>query len=143
LRALARNTADRTLRLPFLSSLARAAGAAGDRNLFAATWEEAWEIIHRQQSTEYLPDSLINLARGAATLKDTDRAQTAAQYALAVALYRKEAHARLAAESILDSLSRAEPHEELPVSVKKPDEVFGDRLADLFVSVLTTSGARQ
>ena len=63
--AVVERTNDRSLRLLFLSSLARAASAAGKKMLFAEAWVEAWAIIHGNESTERVPEALINLARAA------------------------------------------------------------------------------
>jgi tetratricopeptide (TPR) repeat protein len=107
-KALLPKITSKSERLIALSNLARAAGAAGQRDEYAETWDAIWRIVNNGESTERVAEALIGLARGAASLRDVERAHTAAQYALGVALLRKEAHVRLEAESVIDSLARAE-----------------------------------
>ena len=68
-------------RLQVLSSVARAAGGAGNRETFLGAWAEAWQIIKGQEEMECVATSALKLAFGSASLADWDRAELAARYA--------------------------------------------------------------
>ncbi|HEX5726442.1 MAG TPA: hypothetical protein VFX98_13295 [Longimicrobiaceae bacterium] len=102
-RAVLTQPLDRPHRLLAQSSLARAAAGVGDRFGFADAWAATWRMVDEGDDSEKMAEALINLAQGAATLGDVDRAQMAASQALAVAIKRAEAEQRVVAEALLDS----------------------------------------
>lgn len=92
-------------RLLTLGSLARAAGAVGERPTFDAAWDEIWDTAGGADARG--PDgacqAFLALAQGAMSLADWGRADRAAAKALRVAAARGEAKVVVAAESALDA----------------------------------------
>jgi hypothetical protein len=77
-------------RLQVLSSVARAAGAAGNHDAFLGAWVEAWQIIDRENQLDCVATSALKLAFGSASLGDWERAELAASYAEGRGLERGE-----------------------------------------------------
>ncbi len=135
--ALVRNIADRSSRLLATSSVARAAGGVGDERAFVAAWDDAWTQVDAAAEAERVPEALINLAHGAVSLGDRERARLAAVRAAAVAGARREAQAQIEAEAILDSLRGADlPRPRVPEPVDAETERTGDTFAQEFAAVL-------
>lgn len=103
LRPLMRTPRDRAA---ILSNLVRAAAGAGRRDLFLETWDEAWDVITRTDALDIAAAALLELARGASTAGEYERAERAAEHALRIAAERSEAKVTFAAESVLDSIRR-------------------------------------
>ncbi|HET6229613.1 MAG TPA: hypothetical protein VFE05_05985 [Longimicrobiaceae bacterium] len=143
LEALVRYTSDAPLRLLFVSSQGRAAGLRGERMAFASAWTDAWAMVHASESTERVPEALVNLARGAAALNDPERASYAAHYARTVAVQRAEAQSQFEAEWVLEAVARADlaavAADDARDEAGAPPEP-GARLVGKFVAVLATSG---
>jgi tetratricopeptide (TPR) repeat protein len=85
-------------------NLARAAGGANDRVLFEQAWEEVWSGIEGCAPAEGHAEACLELARGAASLKEWDRAEEAASRARALASARKEFRIEFEAEAVLASV---------------------------------------
>lgn len=101
--------------------LARAAAGAGWADLYESAWNETWALMRQQLSRDGHAAALAELALGAGTSGDWDRARTAAREALRVAERRKEGEIVIIAESILAAV---------PVSSEienEADPVFRDR----------------
>ncbi|HEU4561709.1 MAG TPA: tetratricopeptide repeat protein [Longimicrobium sp.] len=82
----------------------RSAGGAGDRERFRKTWNEAMKLTRESDVVPVLADSLLEMARGAASVGEWDRAEQVAERAVAVATERNESAVRIRAESILESI---------------------------------------
>jgi tetratricopeptide (TPR) repeat protein len=82
----------------------RAAGGAGDRERFRKTWNEAMKLTREPEVTPVLADSLLEMARGASSLGEWDRAEQVAERAVAVATERNEPNVLIRAEGILESI---------------------------------------
>ncbi|HET7232532.1 MAG TPA: hypothetical protein VFJ16_21160 [Longimicrobium sp.] len=82
----------------------RAAGGAGDRERFRKTWNEAIKLTREADATSVLADSLLEMARGASSLGEWDRAEQVAERAVAVATERHEPTVIIRAEGILESI---------------------------------------
>jgi tetratricopeptide (TPR) repeat protein len=82
----------------------RAAGGAGDREQFRKNWNEAMKLAREPEVLKVLADALLEMARGATSLGEWDRAEQVAERALAVATERGEAAVMLRAEGILESI---------------------------------------
>jgi tetratricopeptide (TPR) repeat protein len=83
------------------SSIALAAAEAADRETYHQAWTACWEIIDAPGSTEENhAAAAINLALGAARLRDNARLSVAASFAHAVAERRREAEYLIQAEEI-------------------------------------------
>jgi tetratricopeptide (TPR) repeat protein len=74
---------DRTLRAPerllFLSMVARAAGAAGERQVFWERWSDFWQWLDAVPSCDRAAEALVNIGWGAASLRDATRLEVAAR----------------------------------------------------------------
>jgi len=82
----------------------RAAGGASDRERFRKTWNEAIKLTREADVTPVLADSLLEMARGASSLGEWDRAEQVAERAVAVATERNEPTVLIRAEGILESI---------------------------------------
>lgn len=91
-----------------LGSIARAAGAVGDRATFDGVWNELRTVLDRSESEfegiAVLPSSvLLAVAQGAESLGEWERAERAADRALELAAQRGEAEVRIRAETVRDA----------------------------------------
>jgi tetratricopeptide (TPR) repeat protein len=91
-------------RLFVLADTVRAAGGAGDRPAFEAAWRTAWEMAGDPAARDGAARALLDMAHGAASLGDRERAERAAVRAIRVADERAEAGIRQDARALLDSL---------------------------------------
>jgi tetratricopeptide (TPR) repeat protein len=90
-------------RLVVLSGIARAAGALGDRDLFESSWEVARPLADAPETEERGASSLMELARGAASIGDWERAEDVATQAIQRARARQESHIMMASETVLEA----------------------------------------
>ncbi|HET7228938.1 MAG TPA: tetratricopeptide repeat protein [Longimicrobium sp.] len=93
-------------RLVALANIVRAAAGAGERRQFDQKFDEVWDALDRDDSTAKAAEVLLELARGAAQLGETERAERAAERAVRTARARGESKELLTAESVLDSVRR-------------------------------------
>jgi tetratricopeptide (TPR) repeat protein len=84
----------------------RAAGGAGSRPDFDRAWDEVWSFAGEWHTRPNAAQALLDLARGAASLKDWSRAERAASTARDVATRREESRVALEAEAVLDQVTR-------------------------------------
>ncbi len=130
-------------RLVVLANVARAAAGAGERRLFEETWDEVWDGIDRNDSLENTAQVLVELAHGASTMGEPERAERAAERALHVATQRSESKWRLTAESVLESVrrgraARARASERAPVRTMEETGAFAaDLVRSLNQSLVT------
>ncbi|HEX6909353.1 MAG TPA: hypothetical protein VF142_03110, partial [Longimicrobium sp.] len=100
---------DRSMRAPerllVLSTTAWAAGAAGEAQVFWEAWGAFWQWLDTVDSYDRAGEALINLAWGAAGLRDATRLEVAAREALRIALPRQEGQEIEAAETMLAALA--------------------------------------
>ena len=89
-----------------VANICRAAAGAGERERFEQAWAEAWSLIKSSTTRENTAQALLDLARGAASLKEWDRAEAAAQRSLVTAAERQENRVRFTAEAVLESVVR-------------------------------------
>lgn len=111
-------------RLVVLANVARAAAGAGERRLFDETWNEVWDGVARADSLENAATVLVDLAHGATTVGEPERAERAAERAVEIASQRGESKTRLTAEALLDKVrrSRGATAREEPAAVEAPEE---------------------
>jgi hypothetical protein len=88
-----------------LGNLGWAAGAAGESRLFSEVWDGFWTRLDRVVEYDRTSGALINLAWGAASLRDATRLEVAAREALRIAAPRGEMLEMLQAEQMLASLA--------------------------------------
>lgn len=87
-----------------LANLARAAAGVHDTDLFANTWQRAFELNTAAGQEEKTAAVFHNLAISAASMADGARATNAAQRAVEVATTRQEPQVRDEAEALLANL---------------------------------------
>jgi tetratricopeptide (TPR) repeat protein len=121
-----------------MSNLAQAAGGAGEAAVFTRAWNEVWRMIDERDDTERVPEALINLAYGAASLGQVVRMDMAASYALTIATRRNEMQEKLIAEQLLQTARRSgRPGEPAPPPPQEPEPTVGvDGLAGELVEAL-------
>jgi tetratricopeptide (TPR) repeat protein len=93
-------------RMQNVADIGRAAGGAGDRAAFDEAWDEIWSYAGDWHARPTAGQALLDLAHGAASLKDWARAERAVTTARDVATRREEARVALEADALLDSVSR-------------------------------------
>jgi tetratricopeptide (TPR) repeat protein len=91
-------------KLQVRANVIRAAGAAGDREQFRRMWNETIKLTREPDALPVVADSLLEMARGAASLGEWDRAEQVAERAVAVASERSQAAVMVRAESVLGSI---------------------------------------
>jgi tetratricopeptide (TPR) repeat protein len=108
------------------ANIARAAGGAGEGDVFEDAWAETWFLVNQGVTEPFAAGIMLDLAHGAASLRETARAARAAGKALDLARLRREGKTLLEAEALLDSLHPGaagpptEPsHAEGPPSVRQ------------------------
>jgi tetratricopeptide (TPR) repeat protein len=88
--------------LTVVSNIARAAGGIGDREAFRKAWVEVNRLSKEPEVRPALGIAMLELAHGAASLGEWDRAEQAAGQALAVATELRQAKVMISAETVLD-----------------------------------------
>jgi len=106
-------------RLLARADIARAAGGAGNRQVFEDSWGELWGLAHEPAHQEHAAQALLDLAHGAASLGEWKKAETAATASMEAARRREENRVMLAAESVLDA-ARAKRAMELKTADAAP-----------------------
>jgi tetratricopeptide (TPR) repeat protein len=94
-------------RVLVLSSIARCASILGASAEFDSSSSETLAMVESAAAIELAAQSLLDLAHGAAQLKQWDLAERTARRALDVARQRGEGRVQLEAEAVLDSAHRA------------------------------------
>lgn len=93
-------------RLLNVADIGRAAGGAGNRAEFDRAWDEVWNYAGEWHTRPQAGQALLDLARGAVSLKDWTRAERAASTARDVAARREENRVVLEADAVLDQVAR-------------------------------------
>jgi tetratricopeptide (TPR) repeat protein len=125
-------------RLMVLSSIARAAGGAGRLDLFANAWVDTWQIIDDCPTLECVTSSLVNLARGSASLGDWERVELAARHAFELAGARNQTTVQQDANALLEAAERHDFAEQcLPPVEELTILESAEHLADALVRRLT------
>ena len=126
-------------RIALVSSIARAAGGAGQRDVFRKAWVEAMRMAREPEVASVLPGAMLELAQGAASLGEWDRAEQAAEQAFSSATERSQAKVQHKSEALLESIRSGRMVEkrvaaEAPVSTTKADTLASDLVRSLDVS---------
>jgi tetratricopeptide (TPR) repeat protein len=87
-----------------LGNLARAAGAAGDLNTFAEARERLWQIVCSTAAAEHSAQALLDVAQGAASLRNWDQAEEASALALRHARQRSQGQVQIQAEAVYEQV---------------------------------------
>jgi len=126
-------------RMQNVADIARAAGAAGNRAAFDEAWQELWTSAGDWYTRPTASQALLDMARGAASLKEWALAERAATTSRDVALRREEAKVSIEAETLLDSVSRKRNLETAqPAPVGADEEAEGDVLTADMVRTLAS-----
>ncbi len=125
-----------------LAHQARAAGGAGDRNLFRRMWTETWRLAREPEAAERAADVYLELAQGASSLGEWDRAEQAAERALETARERGDNVTLVRVEWVLDEVRAGRQAEKNRNAAEQPEIArTADHLAEEFIHSLTTVGA--
>jgi hypothetical protein len=120
-----------------LGSLARAAGASGDREAFEEAWTEVWALIRVDAQQMGAALALLDLARGAASLGEWERAERAVHRGMEIAKQRSEAQPQLLAESIRGAIRhRRFDHKDVEPHSEATPTTEADALAEELVTSL-------
>ena len=85
----------------------RAAAGDGDRTRFEQGWDELWDDLAREEGSDDAASVLLELARAAAQLGESERGERAAERALLLLRARGDARQLPTAEALLESVRRA------------------------------------
>jgi tetratricopeptide (TPR) repeat protein len=107
LRALEPSIRDPHDRMTVAASLGRASGGAGDAETFQKTWAQVTRLSREPGMQGLLPGCLLDLALGAASLGDWDRAASAAREAAQLATREQQAKVHLRAEALVEEIASA------------------------------------
>jgi tetratricopeptide (TPR) repeat protein len=125
-------------RMQIVADIGRAAGGAGERAIFDEAWDEMWSFAGDWYSRPTSAQALLDLARGAASLKDWARAERAATTARDVAARREEARVVLEADALLDQVSRKRNLDTVPPIPGEEEEAESEGLAADLIRTLTS-----
>jgi tetratricopeptide (TPR) repeat protein len=128
-------------RLPVRAHVIRAAGAAGDREQFRKMWNETIRLTREPDAQPAVATALLEMARGAASLGEWDRAEQVAERSVAVASERGEAAVIARAESLLGSIRSGRSVEKAIAGRAGRGSDQADALASEMVRSLETRGA--
>jgi tetratricopeptide (TPR) repeat protein len=124
------------------SVMARAAGGAGDAATFQSAWDDTQAILEAGVSAQFEAAVHLELAHGAASLGEWDRAEAAATQAFDLAVQRNEGKVRLTAEAVLEAAQRRRGTTGAPAPEARPAlSARSGALAARFVESLALAGA--
>lgn len=128
--------------MPVLLSahIARAAGGAGDRNLFRRYFTETVRLAKEPAHELRAGDAFLELAMGASSLGEWDRAEQAAERALEITQKHGQGTVMLQAESVLDSVRRGR-RAERAAAERAPASRSREAFAEQLVEYLSTTAA--
>jgi len=131
-------------RMQTVADIARAAGGAGNRATFDEAWDELWSPGGDWHSRPTASTALLDMASGAASLKDWARAERAATLSRDVATRHAEALVVMQAESLLDSVSRKRNLDTgAPPAVGAEEEAVSEDLAADLLRTLASGPGRK
>jgi tetratricopeptide (TPR) repeat protein len=127
-------------RLLRAAALVRSAAAAEDHLNYVGSWREASRLLGRPGVEAAAATALVNMARGAESAGDLDRAEKAAEKARQMAVARGETENQRAAEGIIESVRHVRRVRTTPREVQKVPPRAVSRLAAGFSDAMA-SGA--
>lgn len=120
------------------ANIIRSAGGAGDRERFRKTWNEAMKLTREPGAARVVAESLLEMARGAASMGEWDRAEQVAERAIVVASERNDAASLMRGEGILESIRNGRSVERAVAARNARGSEYGDSLANEMVRSLET-----
>jgi hypothetical protein len=128
---------DPRVRLILTANIARASAGVGNRELFRKAWTQVYRMMKDPDLHAAVPNSVMELALGAATLGEWDRAEQAGQETLELAVRLGQAKVRFRAEALLESIHGGRTAEtRVTESKRAPAKV--DNLANDLIRGLAT-----
>jgi tetratricopeptide (TPR) repeat protein len=125
-------------RLMLTANIARAAAGVGDRELFRRAWTQVYRMSKDPDLQGIVANVTLELALGAASLGEWDRAEQAAQESLETAIRNGQGKVRFRAEALLDSIHAGRTAEvRIGESRKAPAKI--DTLANDLVRSLSAA----
>lgn len=120
-----------------LPNIARAAGGAGEREIFEEAWQQFHQTAPQTEKSEGRAEALLELARGAMSLSEWERAEAMARDALQVAQERREARIEIMTEALLEAICHERRVETVTQPAAEPSTLEqGDALAQDLVRSL-------
>lgn len=126
---------DPRTRLLLVSNIARAAAGVGDRDLFRRSWTQAYRMVKDPALYNTAPNAQLELAYGAASLGEWDRAEAAAQDSYDQAVKLGMGKTRLQAEALLESIQSDRNAESHVTKSRKPSSKVDSLAADVLRSL--------
>lgn len=127
-------------RLGLTASLARTAAGTGNRDLFRRAWTQVVRLNKDPEVQGVVPACMLDLALGAASLGEWDRAESAAEEAYELATKASQAKIRFRAEALLDSIRNGRQAEARQAAGRNAaPSPKSDSLANDFVRILDES----
>lgn len=126
-------------RIRVLGAVGRAAGGCGERETFMSVWQEMWQLAPGLVREPALPASLLQIAYGAAGLREWSLACAAAELALKTATARGEADVVADAEKTLADIGNEAVDELRAEPSLSGIEAGADRFAEELVASLQGS----
>jgi len=120
------------------ANVIRSAGGAGNREVFRVTWNEAMKLTREPSVVPALADALLEMARGAASMGEWDRAEQVAERAIALAEERSESAILIRAEGLLESVRNGRSVEKAVAARASRSADQADVLANEMVRSLST-----
>jgi tetratricopeptide (TPR) repeat protein len=91
-------------RMTLWANICRAAGGCGDVEEFDRAWDHAWASIALVDSREEAAQAMLDMAHGASSLQDWERASVAAQNAYELSHSRGEGRVEIEAEAMMEKV---------------------------------------
>ena len=126
-------------RLSLTASIARAAAGAGNRDLFRRALTQVVRLNKDPEVQGVVPGCMLDLALGAASLGEWDRAESAASEAYELATRSGQAKVRMRAESLLDAVRNGRQAHAKQQTARAASSPKAETLAGEFVRSLENS----
>ena len=123
-------------RIGLTASIARAAAGVGNRDLFRRAWTQVLRLNKDAEVQSVVPACMLDLALGAASLGEWDRAEGAAGEAYDLATRLGQAKVRLGAESLMDAIRSGRMVERKQEQPRPASSTKADMLASELVRTL-------
>lgn len=126
---------DSRVRLLLTSNIARAAAGVGERDLFRKAWTQVYRMAKDPDLGNVVANVTLELALGAATLGEWDRAEQAAQESMEAAIRLGQNKVRFRAEALLESIRGGRTAEVKLQSLRKAPAKVETLASDLLRSL--------
>jgi tetratricopeptide (TPR) repeat protein len=123
-------------RIKVYGGLARAAAGCHDRDVYHEAAQEVWTLASDPRAQASVPAALLEIARGAATLREWEQAERAIMKSVEVATYNGVADVLLHAEQARDAIINRSMKDEARAAMDVRAAPQVDALAAGFLAVL-------